>query len=134
MLRNWVISAPAPRVAPEDAFQRQPTAFERPIFLNGLYRVLRTCRRVAAGSRGVGGDAVAVKPYKAEHNACNQIAEHLPECIYSTTQTLPSGLYWHGVSLLGMEWTLCPMLSINMSVSLSNLCISVANSNISLCI
>ena len=78
MLRNRVISAPTPRVAAEDAFQGQPTPFERAIFLDGFYRVLRTCGRIATGGRGEGGDAVAIKPDKAEHNACQYLAEHLP--------------------------------------------------------
>ena len=47
--RNGIVTGATPGVAAEDAFQRKPEAFERPVLAEGLEGVLRAGRGEAAG-------------------------------------------------------------------------------------
>ncbi len=56
-----VIAASAPGMATQNALQGHPTAFEGAILVNGVYSVLRTRRRVAAGWLQQWRNAVLIK-------------------------------------------------------------------------
>jgi len=50
-LRNRIIAMAAPWIAAGDSFHRQPAAFHRPIFFNGLFTIFRAGRRIPAAGR-----------------------------------------------------------------------------------
>ena len=56
-----VMPAAAPRMAARNPPDGQPAAFERAVFSNGIQRVLRAGRRIAAARRDKRADAVTVK-------------------------------------------------------------------------
>lgn len=59
--RDRVITASSPGIAANNAFYAQPAAFEKPVALQCLNRVLRTGRGITAGRRGKRGYSALVK-------------------------------------------------------------------------
>ena len=61
VLRNRVITASAPGVAGNDAFDRQPAAFDGAVFLQRLDAVVGASRGIAAGTAEPGRQGDLVK-------------------------------------------------------------------------
>jgi len=70
-LLHRVISEPAPGVAPGNAFQPQPGAFEHAPFLYASYHVMRAGRVIPAGIGQERGNSALVNPYQ-EDQKCAQ--------------------------------------------------------------
>jgi len=60
--RYGVIAAATPRMTAQNALKSQPSAFERPIFLNSLNSILGTCRRKSATGRCIWRNGCLIKP------------------------------------------------------------------------
>ena len=89
--RLWhgVVARAAPGVAAEDAFECEPAAFERTVFLDSFHRILRAGGSVAAGSGGERRDAVTVEPYQPEHHLGEYRADKRPKRIDAFAQSVP---------------------------------------------
>ena len=76
--RLWyrVIAASAPRMAAADALHGKPRPFQRSVFADGFYGILRACGRVAACRWKHRGDGGLIESYQRRQKPCEQLSHH----------------------------------------------------------
>ncbi len=79
--RHGIIPVPAPRVAAQNAFQCQPTAFQCAVFPQRLYGILRAGGRVAARRGRERRNAILVKLYQPYQQIFKGIRHFVGQCI-----------------------------------------------------
>ena len=93
-IRYRIVTMPAPGIAGQDAFKRQPSAFQSPVFLKGLHGILRAGRGITALCPEKGRQELLVQSYN--------INEDLPD--HREYKTKQSGIKNGRCFTSGLDW------------------------------
>ena len=80
LLRHWVVSTAAPRVAGEDTLEGEPATFEEAIFLNRLDAVVGTGGYVATAIANEGRQRHLIDPNQENQELSRQLGDASHGC------------------------------------------------------